>query len=39
MKPFTEKQKQWLWFFALWSVGLSATFTLATLVRWAVYIR
>jgi hypothetical protein len=39
MKPFTEKQKQWLWFAALCFVGLSATFLLATLVRWVVYIR
>jgi hypothetical protein len=39
MKPFTKKQKQWLWFTALCSVGLTATFTLATLVRWVVSIR
>jgi hypothetical protein len=31
MKPFTEKQKQWLWFVALCLGGLSATFILATL--------
>jgi len=38
MKPFTKKQKQWLWFAALYLSGLTATFLLATLVRWAVYI-
>jgi uncharacterized membrane protein len=36
MKPFTEKQKQWLWFVALALGGLTATFVLATLVRWAI---
>ena len=39
MKPFTEKQKQWLWFVALCLGGLSATFALSTLVRWVVSIR
>jgi uncharacterized membrane protein len=39
MKAFTEKQKQWLWFIALCLGGLSATFVLAALVRWAVSIR
>jgi len=39
MKPFTEKQRQWLWFFALCLGGLAATFALTTIVRWVVYIR
>jgi len=39
MKPFTEKQRQWLWFVALYLGGLAVTFALATIVRWVVYIR
>lgn len=39
MKPFTEKQRQWLWFIALCLGGLAVTFALATIVRWVVYIR
>jgi hypothetical protein len=39
MKPFTKKQKQWLWFVALCLGGLTATFALAILARWAVSIR
>jgi CHASE1-domain containing sensor protein len=39
MKPFTEKQKQWLWFVALCLGGLSATFALAAIVRCVVSIR
>jgi hypothetical protein len=39
MKPFTEKQKQWLWFVALCLGGLSATFALAAIVRLAISIR
>jgi len=34
MSPFTEKQKQWLWFIGLWLGGLSAVLLLAALIRW-----
>ena len=33
MKAFTENQRQWLWFAALWCGGLIAAFLLAYLAR------
>jgi hypothetical protein len=36
MKPCTEKQRQWLWFAALWCTGLGAAFMLAWLTRWLI---
>lgn len=36
--PESKEQKLWLWFFALCLGGLSATFILATLVRFAIAI-
>ncbi len=33
MKALTEKQRQWLWFAALWCGGLIAAFVLSYLVR------
>jgi hypothetical protein len=38
MRAPTEKQRQWLWFAALWCCGLTATFLLAQLARWVVSI-
>ena len=38
MRALTEKQRQWLWFAALWVCGLTATFLLAQLVRWVLSI-
>jgi hypothetical protein len=37
MKALTDKQRQWLWFAALWCGGLTATFFLSYLVRWLVF--
>jgi len=34
MKALTEKQRQWLWFAALWCAGLAATALLARATRW-----
>jgi len=36
MKAPTEKQRQWLWFAALWCSGLIAAFLLACLARWVM---
>jgi hypothetical protein len=36
MKACTEKQRQWLWFAALWCSGLIAVFFLSFLVRWLI---
>jgi len=36
--PESKEQKRWLWFFALCLGGQSATFILATLVRFAIAI-
>jgi hypothetical protein len=36
MKALTEKQRQWLWFAALWCGGLIAVFLLAYLSRWLI---
>jgi hypothetical protein len=33
MRPRTKKQKEWMWFFALWCGGLAAAALLAYLVR------
>jgi hypothetical protein len=33
MKACTEKQRQWIWFVALWCGGIAAAFVLASLVR------
>jgi len=33
MKAFTEKQRQWLWFAALWCGGLLAALLLSYLIR------
>jgi uncharacterized membrane protein len=30
----SKKQRQWLWFAALWLGGLAATLVLARLIRW-----
>jgi uncharacterized membrane protein len=38
MKALTDKQRQWLWFAALWCGGLSAVFLLASLARWLISI-
>ena len=32
----SKKQRQWLWFAALWCGGLAATLMLARLVRWVL---
>ena len=32
----SKKQRQWLWFAALWVGGLAATLALARLIRWLV---
>jgi len=34
--PLSKKQRQWLWFAALWVGGLAATLALARLIRWLV---
>ena len=36
MRPFTDRQKQWLWFAGLWCLGFFATALLAYGVRWLV---
>ena len=36
MKALTEKQRQWLWFAALWCGGLIAVFLLSFLARWLI---
>ena len=33
MKPLTDRQRQWMWFAALWCGGLSATLILAYVAR------
>jgi hypothetical protein len=38
MKALTEKQRQWLWFVALWCGGLIATLLLTYLARWVISI-
>jgi uncharacterized membrane protein len=38
MKALTEKQRQWLWFAALWCGGLFTVFLLSYLVRWLISI-
>ncbi|WP_292439789.1 hypothetical protein [Methylophaga sp.] len=32
-RHFTKKQRQWIWFVALWCFGLIAAFTLGSLIR------
>jgi hypothetical protein len=34
--PLSTKQRQWLWFAALWIGGLAATLILARLIRWVL---
>jgi hypothetical protein len=36
MKALTEKQRQWLWFAALWCSGLIAAILLSFLARWLI---
>jgi len=36
MKPFTDRQRQWLWFAGLWLGGLVAFGLLARLARWSI---
>lgn len=36
MRPFTDKQRQWVWFIMLWSGGLAAALALAWAVRWVI---
>ena len=38
MKALTEKQRQWMWFAALWCGGMIAVFLLAHLARWIIAI-
>lgn len=38
MKALTDKQRQWLWFAALWCGGLIAALLLSYLVRWVIAI-
>ena len=38
MKALTDKQRQWLWFVALWCGGLVAVFLLSYLARWLIAI-
>jgi hypothetical protein len=33
MKPLTDRQRQWVWFAALWCGGLAATWVLAYAAR------
>ena len=37
MNRITDKQRQWLWFAALWCAGLAAALSLSSLLRWIVY--
>jgi len=34
MKPFTEKQRQWVWFLSLWMLGAVAFLAAAYCMRW-----
>jgi uncharacterized membrane protein len=36
MNRLTERQRQWLWFAALWCGGLMAVFLLSYLARWLI---
>ena len=36
MKELTEGQRQWVWFGALWCVGIGATLGLAWGARWVL---
>jgi hypothetical protein len=36
MKACTDKQRQWLWFAALWCGGIAGAFFLAYAVRWVI---
>jgi hypothetical protein len=36
MNRLTEKQRQWLWFAALWCTGLTATLALSYGFKWVV---
>ena len=36
MKPLTEKQRQWLWFTALWTGGLVTALTLSSIIRFMI---
>ena len=36
MKACTEKKRQWVWFAALWCVGIAGVSVLAYLVRWVI---
>jgi len=36
MKALTEKQRQWVWFAALWCSGLLAAFLLSHLAGWLI---
>jgi hypothetical protein len=38
MKALTEKQRQWLWFAALWCGGFIAVLLLSYSVRWLIAI-
>ena len=38
MKASTDKKRQWLWFAALWCVGVMSAFFLSYLVRWLIQI-
>jgi len=38
MKALTDKQRQWLWFAALWCGALTAVFLLSYLTRWLISI-
>jgi len=37
MNRLTERQRQWLWFAALWCGGLAAVLTLSYIFRWIVF--
>ena len=36
MKALTDKQRQWLWFAALWCGGLTAVFVRSNLAPWLI---
>lgn len=36
MNRCTDKQRQWLWFVALWCGGIGAALTLAYFIRWVI---